>query len=137
LSKTECSVFTDTIVVIDEAHHIMYENGDTSNKIGRFIKYIFKNNLNTTIWLATATPYRGDNNSIIPKKILDQFDKHYLPLDKHWEDNIRYIENFTFNFVIYKQEQILNEVKNVFKLGLKKSIIFCPYVGHLMSNGVD
>jgi superfamily II DNA or RNA helicase/uncharacterized protein YdcH (DUF465 family) len=130
----DINVFDNVMVVIDEAHHIMYDESEITNKVGEFIKQIFNNKLNTGIWLATATPYRSDNNNIIPKEILDQFDKHFLPLDKHWEDNIKHIKSFDFNFVIYKQNQILNEVKEVFKLGHKKSIIFCPYVGHLMKD---
>jgi len=130
------TIFNDVIVIFDEAHHVMYDDNGTSNKIGAFIKHVFDNKLNTGIWLATATPYRSDNNNMIPKEIINQFDKHFLPLDEHWEKNIKHIESFSFNFVIYKQNEILNEVKEVFKLGKKKSIIFCPYVGHLM-NGID
>ena len=127
-------IFDNTTIVIDEAHHIMYEDNETSNRIGSMVNHIFKNKSDSSLWLVTATPYRGDSNSIIPKEILDTFDKHFLPLDKHWEENIKYIEDFTFNFVIYKQYEIFDEVKKVFKLGHKKSIIFCPYVGHLMND---
>jgi superfamily II DNA or RNA helicase len=134
LQDSDNSIFENIMVVIDEAHHTMYEDNATSNKIGNFIKRVFNNKLNTGIWLATATPYRSDNNNMIPKEIQSQFDKHFLPLDKHWEDNIKHINSFSFNFVIYKQDQIINQVKEVFKLGKKKSIIFCPYVGHLMNN---
>ena len=128
------NVFENTMAVIDEGHHIMYDETGTSNKIGKFIKRVFNNKLNTGIWIASATPYRNDNNNMIPKEISDQFDKHFLPLDKHWEDNIKHIKSFSFNYVVYKQNQILNEVKEVFKLGHKKSIIFCPYVGHLLTD---
>jgi superfamily II DNA or RNA helicase len=136
LHNSNNNIFENTMVVIDESHHIMYDENGTSNKIGKFIKHVFNNKLNTGVWIASATPYRNDNNNMIPKEILDQFDKHFLPLDKHWEDNIKHIKSFAFNFVIYKQNQILNEVKEVFKLGHKKSIIFCPYVGHLL-NDID
>ena len=132
-------IFENTTIVIDEAHHVMYSNDNDNenmvNQIGKIVKHIDKNDKNSALWLVTATPYRGDNNSILPKEIFNKFDKHFLPLDKHWEENIKYIENFSFNFVTYKRNEVLNEVRNVLKLGKRKSIIFCPFNGQLLEKG--
>jgi len=130
-------IFENTTVVIDEAHHVLYSDNEASNRIGSLIGNIIDNqeSMNTSLWLVTATPYRGDNNPLIPKEIMDTFDKVFLPFDEHWETNIQYIENFSFDFVIYKKNQILQDVRNLIKLGKRKSIIFCPFNGHLLEKG--
>jgi len=126
-------LFDNTSFFIDEAHHIMYakcsENFIT-NQIGALVQAI-NGNQNCFICLTTATPFRGDRNSIIPKEQMKTFDVHFLPLDKHWEENLQYIKSFTFDFVIYKMDGLFEGIKNIIK-NKKKTIIFCPYQGELV-----
>jgi superfamily II DNA or RNA helicase len=130
-------LFNNTTVIIDEAHHILYsEYGNKTNFITNQIGELIKNingNQNCSIWLTTATPFRGDKNNIIPKEQMKEFDVHFLPLDKHWEDNIKYIKSFSFDFVIYKTGKVFDGVKEIIK-NKKKTIIFCPFIGKLVKN---
>ncbi len=132
-------LFENTSIVIDEAHHILYpENGNTSscNKIGGMInKIIERNNSDTSIWLSTATFFRGDRGSILSQDIIDSFTYHFLPFDEHWKKNIKHIKTFEFNFAIYKEGEVFEYVKQILK-NKNKSIIICPYIGKLLT-GID
>jgi len=137
--KSGEDLFKNTTLIMDEAHHILYsENGnsDYANMIGLIVRDILKcGDTTSSIWLTTATFFRGDRGSIISSEHFDKFTHHFLPLDQHWKENIKHIKSFEYNFVIYK-ENIFNEIKQLLKKGRKKSVIFCPYTGHLLS-GID
>lgn len=128
-------LFKDTTLVIDEAHHILYpENGDSTsaNKIGNLIyKIMSGRDPSTSVWLTTATFFRGDKGIIISEDVMNQFGRYFLPLDEHWRDNIKHIESFEFNFVMYKDD-IIEDAMAVFKHHKRKTIVFCPYTGPLL-----
>ena len=128
----DLSVYNDIIFVIDEAHHIMYSNKE-SNRIGSLIKDI-NGNTKCSIWCVTATPYRGDQLSIIPPEQFKKFKRYCLPLDKHWKENINHIENFEFNFVAYKEKEIFKNIEQILSLERRKTIFFCPFKGDLVRN---
>ncbi|MDX1701416.1 MAG: DEAD/DEAH box helicase, partial [Melioribacteraceae bacterium] len=123
----------NTTFVIDEAHHILYpdsNNGysETSNKIGRIIYDLIEiGNPSTSIWLATATFFRGDKGLILSDDVIDQFVVYELKFDKHWRENIIHIETFEYNFVIYNY--LIPDAIKLLKDNKKKTIIFCPYRG--------
>jgi superfamily II DNA or RNA helicase len=129
--------FEDTTLVIDEAHHVLCpDNGDTatSNKIGNLIYSLLNKNYPTTsIWLITATYFRGDKGVIINDEHLSRFKEHYLPMDEHWAKNIKYIKGFDFNFVMFGNDVIGDAIK-LLKQKKRKTIIFCPYNGHLLND---
>jgi hypothetical protein len=130
-------LFDNTSFVIDEAHHIMYTKAEESfvtNQIGELVRAI-NGNQNCSIWLATATPFRGDRNSIIPPEQMQSFDIHFVPLDQHWADIIEHIKSFTFDFVIYKADKVFEAIKTLMETR-RKTIIFCPYQGDLVE-GID
>ena len=128
-AKLTMEDFDNTSVVIDEAHHILYSDF-ISNQIGQMVRTI-NGNQSSSLWFVTATPFRGDKNNIIPKEEFDKFDKFYLPLDKHWRENIKHIESFNFSFVIYKKDELFNDFETIMK-NKKKTIIFCPFNGRLV-----
>jgi superfamily II DNA or RNA helicase len=128
--------FKNTTLIIDEAHHILSpENGDSksANKVGSLIhRLMLREDPTTSIWLITATFFRGDQGSIIGKNEISKFERYFLPLDKHWRENIQYIQSFEFNFVVY--DKIIESVTKILKERRKKTIIYCPYTGHLLKN---
>jgi superfamily II DNA or RNA helicase len=132
-------LFSNTTLVIDEAHHILFpetEESDSCNMIGKLIRELTTfDDPTTSIWLPTATFFRGDRGLILPEEVISKFTYHFLPLDRHWEENIKHIKSFEFNFVTYTD--IFDSVKEVItKFGKKKYVIYCPYVGNLL-NGID
>jgi len=128
-------LFDNTLVIIDEAHHILSPDYDvvaTSNKIGGMVYKILKrNHKSTSLWLVSATLFRGDRGNIIPPDMYNMFTEHFLPFDQHWKENIKYIETFEYNFVIYKD--IMEDIQTIIKNNKEKTIIFCPYNGHLLN----
>jgi len=128
-------LFNNTLVIIDEAHHVLspdYDVAATSNKIGGMVYKILKrNHKSTSLWLVSATLFRGDRGNIIPPDMYNMFTEHFLPFDQHWKENIKYIETFEYNFVIYKD--IMKDIQTIIKNNKEKTIIFCPYNGHLLN----
>ena len=130
-------LYNDISVIIDEAHHILYsedkQKNQLVNRMGNLIRDI-NGNQNCVLWFVTATPFRGDQASIIPQEQFNQFKRHNLLLDEHWKKNIKYIQNFEFNFVTYEEDMLFKNIEEVLSLQKRKTIIFCPYVGRLIRN---
>jgi len=128
----------NTMFFIDEAHHIMYSEygvSETSNMLGQFVQWIVEED-NTTckLWLTTATFFRSDKYSIIPPEVMNKFVEYVLPYDEYWEKYIKYIKSFSYDFVIYKDRDVFTEIKEIVRLyGRQKTIVFCPYIGDLVS----
>ena len=127
----------NTMFFIDEAHHIMYSEcgvSETSNMIGQFVQWIVEeDNPTCKLWLTTATFFRSDKYSIIPPEIMNKFVEYVLPYDEYWEKYIKYIKSFSYDFVIYQDRDVFTEVKEIVRLfGRQKTIVFCPYIGHLV-----
>jgi len=128
--------FDNTMLVVDEGHHVLYpENGEleTANQIGKIVGQIMnQDNPNVGVWFATATFFRGDKSPIIPYVEMSRFTSYYLPLDIYWENYIEHIQTFSYNFVIYKENDVFNEAKEILKTNKRKTIIYCPYNGNLI-----
>lgn len=134
--------FKNTTLIVDEAHHILYppeKNGQaneetaSANILGRIISILLeKGNSSTGIWLPTATFYRGDSGPILSNEQINKFKVHHLPFDQHWRENIKYIDTFEFNFVVYK-DNIFQNIKELLQQKRKKTIIHCPYNGRLLN----
>jgi len=129
--------FEDTMLIIDEGHHVLYPESskcDTANEIGKVVGQMMEdNNPTNKLWFVTATFFRGDKSPIIPDKYMSMFANHYLPLDVYWNKYLTHIKSFSYNFVIYDNNNVFEEVQKVIMSGGKrKSIIYCPYNGHLV-----
>ena len=129
--------FKNTTLVIDEAHHVLYPDDkketEDANRLGKIISAILeKGHSSSGIWLPTATFYRGDSGPILSDEQIGKFKVHHLPFDKHWRENIKYIESFEFNFLIYKN-QIFKNIGQILREGKKKTIIYCPFKGNILN----
>jgi len=95
------SLLKNTIVWIDEAHHVMNAQmvgrKDTiSNCIGRLVKYcLAKDN---HVGLATATFMRGDLRHILSDAMQKMFTRFNVPYDVYFE-TMQPVESFEFNVV--------------------------------------
>ena len=132
----EKDIFENTILAIDEAHHVLYHDEDTNtitNGLGNIVNHLIQNDDGSNyLWLISATPFRGDNACIIPDEILKTFNESFLPFHEHWK-TMKYLKEIVFNFVMYEEGQLLHEIENLIKLeGKEKTIIFCPYNGYLI-----
>jgi superfamily II DNA or RNA helicase len=54
-----------------------------------------------------------------------------MPLDEHWGTNCSTIEDFNFNFVVYKSADRVKEAIEILKNQKKKTIVYVPF-----TNGV-
>ncbi len=124
-------LFHNTSVVIDEAHRVLSaEDEETGikqdNHMGRLVMYLFQcQEKNTTIGihLMTATLFRGDNYTILPNKYFEKFKRYYLPIDKHWAENIQHIEDYSYNYVVYKDD-FLKETEKLTKRHRNDNILY-------------
>jgi len=130
--------FEKTFILVDEYHHSQYENNGNIevenlifNKLGEVLnKVLVEENATTSLWLMTATPFRGDKLGIISEDFDEKFDTYSLPMDKYWKEDIKYIETFQ-DIIVPFNGNPWNEIKNIIK-EKKKTIIFAPIIGNFM-----
>jgi superfamily II DNA or RNA helicase len=137
--KEEKNIFNNTILAVDETHHVMYhtekENNDTiTNGLGNIINHAITNDDGTNyLWLMTATPFRGDSACIIPDDILSTFAESYLPFHEHWK-SMKHLKEIKIDFMLYEQGKVLDYVETVYRNNTdKKILIYCPYNGYLLN----
>ena len=132
-------VFKNVVVVVDETHHAQFLTIEDlevpiTNGLGTLIHYAItcpKNRVQ--LGISTATFFRGDRFSIVPKKHLDDFKTYEFAFDRHLKEICRF-EAFTYNFLLY-DSSFLEGVADVFKEKVKKTIVFIPNVQSLISTG--
>lgn len=100
--KKRRNLFTNVLVWIDEAHHVMNaqvrdRKTTVSNMIGKLVKHCLKGT-NTHVGLATATFMRGDMRHIVPDALESCFTRHDVPYDVYFE-TMRPVEHFTFDVI--------------------------------------
>jgi len=118
--KSKSSAFVNTTLTIDEAHRLLCallcaENGNASvaNQLGHIVNHLVSSKpKGFKAWLATATFFRGDKLSILKEEVRKKFSVRHLPMDRHWEENVRYLESYTYDFVVYKHKP-WNEIKTL------------------------
>ena len=127
------SSFKNTKIVIDEAHHILFGQSEEddeleiTNGIGNIVKYAIDNDLmDISIWLTTATFFRGDKNPILPPKYTDRFKRFDLPYDEFLPDCYP-LEKFSFDFLLYKNKY-KTAATELFKQKIGKTIVYIPTV---------
>jgi len=124
-------IFHNTSIVVDEAHKLLNaEQEETgiilSNEIGSFISYALRcQEKDTTVGvhLMTATAFRGDTYSLLLKKDIKKFTTYYLPIDEHWKENIKYIEDYSYNYIIYRGTY-WKGIEQIKKRHTKNNILF-------------
>ena len=125
---------------IDEAHHIKiaeYEIQEEyslyeQNEIGKLI-YVLHRMKNVIITLITATFFRGDKLSIIPKEIRGAFCKFDLPYDEYFK-SLEHLRSFSFDFILYTSCPT-EAINLLFKERIGKTIIYIPHVMSKYSTG--
>ncbi len=126
--------FKNTIVVIDEAHHVQASGDElTLNNLGQIVKKIINSKDESCgLWFTTATYFRGDGVDILSEKDSEKFDTYFLSLDEYFE-TLKYIQTYSYDFIPYKgdfpskeMQYLLSKNKN-----RKKTIIYVPAIGRL------
>ncbi len=138
-NKSKC--LRNITVWVDEAHHVLVsegrdrEYGFVCNQLGNLVKYLLDlRSPDSRVGLATAFFFRGDQASIIPRRYLEEFARYHLPLDEHWQHNIKHIKSYKYDFVVFKSDY-LNEIAYLFKRRLGKTIIYLPWPNASVSQG--
>jgi len=102
----------NTIVWIDEAHHVMNAQvaGSTetvSNILGALIRYCIAHG--SHVGLATATFQRGDMRHILPEALEEKFARVSIPYDVYLRD-MQPVESFEFNIVCGDTLKVLDSI---------------------------
>ena len=121
--------FKNINIVIDEAHHVHYSENGRANRVGVIVKYALKHEKKDIgLTLSTATLFRGDRLEVVPVSKLGLFKRYYCPLDRYLE-NCHDLKSFSYDFMMY-ENSYLDGLKGIFKGGIKKTIIYIPYVNN-------
>ena len=98
--QNRLDLFKDTMLWIDEGHHIMNAQviggGTISNAIGALVKYCLEKG--NHVGLATATYTRHDRCHIIPDELVKRFAQFYVPYDTYFKE-LQPVEAFEFTIV--------------------------------------
>ncbi len=131
------NLWANTTLVIDEAHHILNaEDNEESlnlterNQLGELIHFLLKRPIEgNKLWMTTATFFRGDRMSILTateKKLFSGLGTYYLPLDVHWEKNIKHIQGYQFDFYMYGEKGPIEAISKILiNGGRRRTIVYC------------
>jgi superfamily II DNA or RNA helicase len=127
-------LFDNTILWVDEAHHVMNSNDEIYNKMGDVSRHYIKNeDRGLSIYMVSATLFRSDCAPIIPKKYESKFARYNLPYDRHFKENCDGLV-FSYDFLLYDNNWI-EAIELVFKDKVGKTIVFIPHPNHRASSG--
>lgn len=132
---TNPELFENIIVIIDEAHHSQ-SSEEESNRIGEIVRYGLNNDEenNISLWLATATFFRGDQMSVVPTTHYERFAKYDLPFDKYL-GQLSYLKSFNYDFIPY-QAVWTKVLRGFFKdRGIGRALVQIPVTNHSASTG--
>lgn len=132
-------LFKNLIIVIDEAHHISYSEGEEikdgdgrgamvfCNQMGSIVATALKDeSKNISLMLSTATLFRGDRLEIIPKKYTDRFETFHYPMDEYLKD-CHWLKSFSYDFAMYNGSY-LKRMTELFNDRIGKTIVYIPHV---------
>jgi superfamily II DNA or RNA helicase len=122
----------NTELWIDEAHHVMNNGNGITNGIGKVANYYLEHmKEGCALRFCTATLFRGDRDTIIPKKYIDDFFRYNLTYDRHFEENCGGL-TFKYNFLFHSMGW-MEALKEEFKRRIGKTIVFIPHPSHKVS----
>lgn len=124
--RRRLSVFNNTLVWIDEAHHVMNAqivNRTTtrSNRLGELVTYLV-NSDSAHVGLATATFMRGDLRHIVPESMEEHFTRHDVPYDVYF-NSMNPLESFEFNIMCSGYRE---GIARIFAKKVVPTIIYLP-----------
>lgn len=139
LSKKEKDIlFRDVKLYVDESHHVStQERGE--NNLGSVVNHFLRNQKNgLNLCLITATPFRGDQFEIVPKKYLNSFERFDLDYGRHFDENCNGLE-FKYDAVFHPYDKCYSEsIKELIEeklLSGSKILIQIPVTNSRWSNG--
>jgi len=117
---------SDTRLWIDEAHHLSADDTqeDSINKIGAIVSHALTSGI--SVGIATATPGRADNCSLILKQFRSTFTEFELTLERHLKEHTE-IESIRFNILAYGNDPV-ECVSKVYENGHQPTIIWLPNI---------
>ncbi len=127
------TVFSDTTLCIDEAHHI-HASELGRNELGNVIGTILDlDDPSTHMLLATAYFFRGDNLRILSERHYASFVRHHLPFDAYWQA-LEHLKTYSYDFVVFSGTP-WQELEKVLAHSHEPTIIYCPFEGHRLLLG--
>jgi hypothetical protein len=135
---------------IDEAHHVsnVFHEDDlvlfnckdkqsirqTATKLGNCVNYILRASDDTVkVHLATATYFRGDQQTILSERFKADFTHYYLPWDEHFET--LGIEHLGVDFLSYNECPMDNIIELVKAESDEHHLIIIPALTHRWRTG--
>jgi superfamily II DNA or RNA helicase/chorismate mutase len=129
-------LLNDALYWFDEAHHVKIQESSSDfkmmNVVGSSINYLLNNATNAKVGLVTATPFRGDRNSLLTPEQMETFDKYVNPWDDHLAA-MKHLKEFEFKTVLGGTDWA-DSVKRVIKARKCKDIVYLPYANSSASN---
>ena len=134
--KLAPELFTNLILVVDEAHHVQITEtvnaGVINNGNGEVVRHCY-DEPTCRILLVTATHFRGDRTSILTEEMTKSFTEFSITFDEYLRC-CEYLRSISIDLVMYGTSPY-EALKTVFDKGLKKPIIHIPPIGTKASLG--
>lgn len=119
--------FQDVLVVIDEAHHAVCTDTEglrLQNRLGALVRHALDTQME--MGLTTATFFRSDTETIVPKSEISKFARYNLSVPEFLEA-IRPFKRFSYDFLLYEISW-LEPLCRMFQERLGKTIVYVPNV---------
>ena len=130
---------------IDEAHHlsnVFHDNDldlfnrkdkeaicEAATRLGNFVNYVLRHDDKTVkVHLATATYFRGDQQTILSERFKADFTHYYLPWDEHFQT--LGIEHLGVDFLSYVDDPINAVLDLVERESDERHLIIIPALTH-------
>jgi superfamily II DNA or RNA helicase len=135
--KERHKLFDNILLIIDEAHHLMYDESslEDTNRLGEIVKFAVGSTA-THVGIMTATSRRGDGAELLPEDEMLKFKKFKLGYPEFF-DHVHPFRLFRYHFVIYGGTYV-DTLTNFFKgpeNQNRHSLIYLPPVKSRYSVG--
>ena len=108
---------SNVLLVVDEAHHIHYENPQEWNQFGKLVERHYSETqnpvYNNQMLLVTATFFRNGGEDILPSNIINyQFKRFDLPFDRHFK-TMKHLDAFCYDIGLYENNFIHSTINAI------------------------
>jgi hypothetical protein len=134
--KRDPQAFRDLLVVVDEGHHAQCveptkEDQADGNSLGSLVHDAIETK-RFEVGLSTATFFRSDMTTIIPKHHLEEFAAYNMPYHRFFEE-IKPFDNFKYDYVLYQDSWLAAATELL--AARKKTLVYIPRIACTYKGG--